>query len=401
MKLPRGWRRERLDVLARAVSGGTPSKQREDYWGGEIPWVTAKDLKSFFITTTGLHVTGKGAAEGSKIVPPGTVLVLVRGMALLKDVPIAVASLPVAFNQDVKAFLPAGIITGEFLAAALSHRKRELRSYVDLAGHGTGRLPSELLSAVQVAFPPLPEQRRIAAILRTADRQTELLRNLIRTKYVFFAAAREKLLAVKTGQTHGRKLPIVRLQDITTECTDRNSDGRLGTADVMGVHKNEGIVPMRGRTIGANIDRYKVLRPSAFAYNPMRLNIGSIARWTGESDVLVSPDYVVFDVIHEKVDVRFLEHFCRSNAWKRHVEAAGNGSVRVRIYYDDLAVISVPLPSLSHQRKTVEILEVIKREISTLERVLDLHEQHKRALMHKLLTGAIRAEHGATSGVLK
>ena len=66
----------------------------------------------------------------------------------------------------------------------------------------------------------------------------------------------------------------------------------MGLESVMAVTKADGIVPMRERTIGASIDRYLVVQKNCFAYNPMRINIGSIARWQGEKDILVSPDYI-------------------------------------------------------------------------------------------------------------
>ncbi|MDN3719463.1 hypothetical protein QW131_10175 [Roseibium salinum] len=91
----------------------------------------------------------------------------------------------------------------------------------------------------------------------------------------------------------GRRLPVVRLRDVTVEAKLRNGD-KLSPASVMGVRKHDGIVPMQEGLAASNITRYKIVRPHWFAYNPMRLNIGSIARWNGDDDILVSPDYVVF-----------------------------------------------------------------------------------------------------------
>src|SRR5690242_13925734 len=85
----------------------------------------------------------------------------------------------------------------------------------------------------------------------------------------------------------------VQLEDVTVECTTRN-EGKLPQESIMGVTKAEGIIPMQERLIGKETSRYKVVRKNWFAYNPMRLNIGSIARWQGDDEILVSPDYVVF-----------------------------------------------------------------------------------------------------------
>lgn len=158
----------------------------------------------------------------------------------------------------------------------------------------------------------------------------------------------------------------------------------------MGVSKFVGVVPMRETTIGTKLDRYKILPPGAFAYNPMRLNIGSIARWAGSEDVLVSPDYVVLETIPVKLDARFLDHYRRGHAWKHFMEIAGNGSVRVRIYYDDLASMKISLPPIEEQQRIADLLDLLDREISLLQRQRELLEQQKRAVMHKLLTGEVR-----------
>lgn len=84
----------------------------------------------------------------------------------------------------------------------------------------------------------------------------------------------------------------VELREVTSESRVRNGNG-LPAKTVMGVSKVLGIVPMEERVVSSDLTRYKVVKKNWFAYNPMRLNIGSIARWNGD-DILVSPDYVVF-----------------------------------------------------------------------------------------------------------
>src|SRR5690606_16904634 len=170
------WAETTLGAVADFLSGGTPSKDRADYWGGTIPWVTAKDMKRFRLEDTQDHVTENGAENGTKVVPAGTVFLLTRGMTLLNDVPICVAGQPMAFNQDVKALRPKSGVLNEFLPYLLLGHKERLLSSVDLAGHGTGRLNSDQLRRLDVRLPPEPEQRAIAHILGTLDDKIELNR---------------------------------------------------------------------------------------------------------------------------------------------------------------------------------------------------------------------------------
>ncbi|CAH1655422.1 hypothetical protein CHELA1G11_10945 [Hyphomicrobiales bacterium] len=150
----------------------------------------------------------------------------------------------------------------------------------------------------------------------------------------------------------GQPVQNLHLADATTESTERNGSGQ-GTAQIMGVSKVEGIVPMEERIVAADTARYKFVRKDWFAYNPMRLNIGSIARWQGDDDILVSPDYVVFKCKSggpHRLDPAYLDHFRRSDAWEDFVSEKGDGSVRVRIYYKDLARLQLALPVVAPQR---------------------------------------------------
>ena len=133
------------------------------------------------------------------------------------------------------------------------------------------------------------------------------------------------------------------LKDVTAECATRNG-GKFQSTSVMGVTKAEGIVPMEERLIGTDVARYKIVRNNWFAYNPMRINIGSIARWQGDADILVSPDYVVFQC-SEELEPDFLDQFRRSDQWQDFVNESGIGSVRVRIYYH-IGRLALNLPLL-------------------------------------------------------
>src|SRR5438093_6106866 len=145
------WSETTLGDVTDFLSGGTPSKDRRDYWIGSLPWVSAKDMKRFRLEDTEDHISEDGAANGTKLVPAGSVLLLARGMTLLNDVPICVINRPMTFNQDVKALKPKPHVQGDYLPYLLLGNKARLLSLVDLAGHGTGRLNSDELKALDVS----------------------------------------------------------------------------------------------------------------------------------------------------------------------------------------------------------------------------------------------------------
>ena len=177
----RDWEPTTLGSVVDLLSGGTPSKRRADYWNGTFPWVSAKDMKQFRLPDTEDHLTEEGVANGTRIAPRGSVLLLTRGMTLLNDIPVCVIQRPMAFNQDVKALRPTEAVDDEFLPYLILGNKHRLLRMVDLAGHGTGRLNSEELRALDFPLPPLEEQRAIARVLGALDDKIELNRRMSET----------------------------------------------------------------------------------------------------------------------------------------------------------------------------------------------------------------------------
>ncbi len=140
--------------------------------------------------------------------------------------------------------------------------------------------------------------------------------------------------------------------------------------------------------------RYKRLPPRAFAYNPMRINVGSIAMNDLEEEVLVSPDYVVFACEPHGLEPDYLDHLTQTRWWIHHINSGGSGSVRQRTYYADLAALQLPLPDINEQRKIVELLNLARHDLAETKRLKVAIERQKRGLMQKLLTGEWGVEAG-------
>lgn len=338
-----------------------------------------------------------GTPDPSWIVEPGELLFAWAGVKGVSFGPTIWCGARGVLNQHIYRVRPTRDVVLEWLYLQLMH----VTAVIEAHAHGfKSNLVHVRKSDItgQVCFkPPLREQREIASVMAAWDRAIRRLNDLIAAKLCFKQGLMQQLLAGK------RRFPgfcddwrTVHLKDVAEECEERNR-GRLGTDSVMAVTKAEGIVPMRERTIAADIDRYSVVKKDYFAYNPMRLNIGSIARWSGEQDVLVSPDYVVFRCKQPvkdapAIDSDFLDQYRRSRLWERYVTSAGNGSVRVRIYFSDLGRMRLKLPSLPEQRKIVAVLNAADREIDLLRTELDALKKQKKGLMQKLLTGQVRVK---------
>ena len=181
----------------------------------------------------------------------------------------------------------------------------------------------------------------------------------------------------------------VELGDVAKESRSRNSDLRIPDERLVGVFKDQGMVTMRERVRGTSVERCKVVRHGEFAYNPMRINIGSIARSTADVNLMVSPDYVVFSPDTTKIDGPFLDYLRKSDAWSKFVGNAGDGGVRIRIYFNHLARFRFNLPPLHDQRRIAEILSSVDEAIAATRAVIEQTRKVKLGVLERLLTKGI------------
>jgi type I restriction enzyme S subunit len=140
-----------------------------EYWGGNIPWVSAKDLKGSRINDSILHLTEEGALNGTKLVPENTVLCVVRGMSLANEFRISLSNVPVTFNQDLKAICPHKGVDPIFLFYTLFARREHIKRLAGEASHGTKKLPTEVLQSVEIKLPGPSVQQKIASFASAYD----------------------------------------------------------------------------------------------------------------------------------------------------------------------------------------------------------------------------------------
>lgn len=145
--------------------GGTPSRDEPKYWGGDIPWATVKDFNDgYLIRTTQEFITTEGLRKSaSNLVSAGTVIIPTR-MALGKAV---ITQIDLAINQDLKAVIPNGAIEPRYLLWYFIANASRINSMGK--GATVKGVTLDQLRRLSFPLPPLPEQRRIAAILDKAD----------------------------------------------------------------------------------------------------------------------------------------------------------------------------------------------------------------------------------------
>jgi type I restriction enzyme S subunit len=169
------WVETTLGEVATFTSGGTPSRNNDEYWNGEIPWISATSLRCFEIWRSPSNVTEEAVAAGSKIAPIDSTLLLVRGSALHNEILCGLVTKRVCFNQDVKALIPNSKVFPRFLTWLITGRADDFLKLVSSAGNTAGVLDTKLLKAFEFLLPDPAEQTAIAAVLTEMDAELAVL----------------------------------------------------------------------------------------------------------------------------------------------------------------------------------------------------------------------------------
>lgn len=133
---------------------------------------------------------------------------------------------------------------------------------------------------------------------------------------------------------------------------------------------------------------YNIVQPNSFAYNPARINVGSIGYYKGVENVIVSSLYEVFQT-DNYVNDRFLWHWFKSDEFPRWIERLQEGSVRLYFYYDKLCECRLYMPSLEEQEKIASFLDA-------LDRLITLH--HRKHFYLKIATKTLKITIQLTKG---
>ena len=163
------WEEKRLGDLVTFRSGGTPSKENAEFWGGDIPWISASSMHSDIISNSDLCVTEFGSMNGTRTAKKGSLLLLVRGSMLYNRIPAGICVRDVTFNQDVKALDPKPGASATFVLCQLRAFEHRLLSMVVGTGIGAGKLDTEDLKNFAMPIPHPDEQRKIADALCALD----------------------------------------------------------------------------------------------------------------------------------------------------------------------------------------------------------------------------------------
>ena len=261
-------------------------------------------------------------------------------------------------NSFCFGFRPSEKIDSYYLAYML--RSESAREKIILLAQGISRynISKNKVMEIAVSLPSLDEQKLIGQCFRQLDH----LITLHQRKCQIDGCRFQSPLAITWEQR--------KFDDITYPAGEKNRDNL--PYESYSVTNENGFIPQNeqfengGTMATADKSMYYIVSKNSFAYNPARINVGSIGYYDKPENVIVSSLYEVFKT-SEDIDDRFLWHWFKSDAFQRMIEQYQEGGVRLYFYYDKLCMCSLPVPDIQEQRK-------IGKQLDILDNLITLHQ---------------------------
>ena len=387
------WTYRPLGELVSFASGGTPSKKRDDYWGGTIPWISAKTLKTENIDTSDLFITEEGLKAGSKIAPKGSILLLTRGSGLFNGIPIARVEKDVAFNQDIKCLDSYGEVENEFIFYWLLSQKDYLMAKVGVTGIGAGKFDLDFLQKLMI---PIPSERERKSIVGFASSISEKIRCNAKVNDNLYAQAKattKQWISKSTGDYE--LLPLSNIASINPDTyspketwkyvnyLDTSSITEGCIAEIQRITPSSEKLPSRARRkIAPNDIVFSTVRPNQRHYGIISEPLPNMLGSTGFAVIRSKNPLVCNELIYLCLtENEFIE--------KMQQLAEQSTSTFPAIKPSDLGVCEIPCPKDQSYTSFTETLKSLFALIAANQRENISLSEIRDVLLPKLMSGEI------------
>jgi type I restriction enzyme, S subunit len=248
---------------------------------------------------------------------------------------------------------------------------------------GQQRIPDSFLKILEVPLPPLPEQKRIAAILNEQMAAVEKARASAESQLQFT----DKLTTAYLRDSLNAGPKQQKLDDCLVEIK-KGVGEKWRRYRVIGATRSG--AALAKEEVGKQPERYKLVEPGTIFYNPMRINIGSIGMLDeGDEPGITSPDYVVFKTRTGKLHPRWFYYWLRSPYGEAFIKTMARGAVRERMLFNRLASASIELPSWDIQCETAEKLRKARNMRQGIAEFLEIISRLPAKLLYRAFSGDI------------
>ncbi|MEZ8724219.1 restriction endonuclease subunit S [Vibrio pomeroyi] len=400
------------EALDKVLGGGTPTKLKSEYWGGDLPWATVKDFTSLKLKNVQDFITDIGLINSSANLIPENTIVIPTRMALGK---VAMTGRPMAINQDLKALFPKEFVDKNYLFQWLIYKAS------DISGLGSGStvqgIRLEVLRGLRFSYPvDLQEQQKVAEVLSTVDQKIDLIDKKIAETKKLKTGLMQKLFSEGVGfqdengnwQPHtefqnlcGDKVPKTwnkaKLGDLLDKIVGGGTPSKSNPEYWGGEIPWASVKDFKSSILSSSVIRDTItdkgvknsatnLIEAETIVIPTRMALGKVA--ITEEKIAINQDLKALYPT-DKLNNKFLFYWLESQASK--IEKLGSGSTVAGVRLEVLKALDCIYPeSINEQIGISQIFALVDSKLELLRLEKAETQQLKKGLMQKLLTGEWR-----------
>jgi type I restriction enzyme S subunit len=260
-------------------------------------------------------------------------------------------------------------------------------------GSGQPLITGTILKNLTIVYPHLEEQEKIANFLSSADQKIQQLRRKKELQEEYKKGVMQKLFSqeIRFKDENGEDFPdweFTKLGDLTKKTGKKNKENK--PYPVYSINNEEGFLPQEEQfddlnsvDRGYDITNYRIIYPKTFAYNPARINVGSIGYSYDLHEVIVSSLYVCFKT-NKRLKDEYLLHYLDTYEFRNSVLRYQEGGVRQYLFYGNFSAIKIPLPKPAEQVRISNYLTALNEKISKLDSQIGLAEKIKKGLLQQM-----------------
>jgi type I restriction enzyme, S subunit len=377
-KIPINWYVQRIGNMTKTIAGGTPSTTVEEYWGGEIKWMSSGELNLKKVYDVEGRITELGLKNSStKIIPIKCVLIGLAGQGKTRGT-VAMNMIELCTNQSVAAIFPGKDFYEDYLFYNLDFRYEELRQ-----------------------LPPLPEQKAIAHVLGLMDSAINTNNQLIAKKELQKKWLMQNLLTGKRRLKgfEKEKWEDTSLLDLFERVTRKNIEQNT---NVVTISAQRGFVRQTdffNKSIASEIvDNYFLVEKGEFCYNKSYSNgypWGATKRLKDFDKAVVTTLYICFAIKNsQKNSGDFFEHYFEANLLDKGLtkiaHEGGRAHGLLNVTPSDFFSLRITIPNHEEQNAIAQVIQAADKEIQLLKAKAEKLKEQKGGLMQVLLTGKKR-----------
>ncbi|WP_086984886.1 restriction endonuclease subunit S [Elizabethkingia miricola] len=390
------WKTKKLGEVSSVSSGGTPSRANPLYWNGDIPWISTTLIDFNFIEKSEEYITQEGLENSSaKLFPIGTLLMAMYGQGKTRG-KVAILNIEATTNQACGAIITNKEVVNPFFAFQnLVKRYDEIR---DLSNQGSQEnLSGGIIKRIEITFPKLLEQIKIASFLSLIDERIQTQNKIIERLETLIKGLSEKIFSQK-----------IRFKEFTDEWKVK-SLGEMGNTF-------NGLSGKTKEDFGKGIPyiQYKQIFDSA-KVQIKKCGLVEIAQNENQNSVKYgdifftisseTPDEIgMSSVLLDEVNEMYLNSFCfgyrpfslqvlnplfasylfRSSVFRNEIVKLAQGSTRYNMSKIGLMKLTISLPSSKEQITIARFLSSIDQKLQTEKNFLDKYQSKKQFLLQNL-----------------